>query len=113
MFRMELENIVANTVYIKARAGKLIIDLNIFKKNSNNLKLNAIKNKLTVDVTFKLEDGSKVINSEDVVVEAHLPNSQVELIKLNLKQKSKTEIILTGKTWLPLNQLIKLVAKSI
>ena len=90
----------------------VIIDLNIFKKNSNNLKLNAIKNKLTVDVTFKLEDGSKVINGEDVVVEAHLPNSQVELIKLNLKQKSKTEIILTGKTWLPLNQLIKLVAKS-
>ena len=29
MFRMELENIVANTVYIKARAGKLVIDLNV------------------------------------------------------------------------------------
>jgi hypothetical protein len=94
----------------------LIDSVNFFKKNPNHLKLNAVKNRLTVDVLFKTDESNgspRPMNQEDVQVEVlSADNKQIDVIKFGVKSKTKNEIVFTGTTWVQPNQFVKLVAKS-
>jgi hypothetical protein len=89
------------------------ISSKLFTKDSNNIKLVALKHKLTVEILFKPYDlkGASFLKETDLSVEART-ETQNELIKFKLKSSSNEELVFVGHCWFESNKPIKLFAKS-
>ena len=80
------------------------IDLksDIFTKNSNQLNLNALKHKVTLDVIYLFNDDKDklTVNKNDLRVSVKSKDQLIETIHLEQKSELKNQIIFSGKTWL-------------
>jgi hypothetical protein len=100
-----------------SKVNLITINQDMFKRNSNKLKLVAFKNLLKAEIIFKLENlnDKKRFSSKDLYIEVAYKNqngSQVEKVDLSVKSESDNEIVLTGNGWFEMNQQLNIAAKS-
>ncbi|RNA38965.1 nodal modulator 1-like [Brachionus plicatilis] len=74
----------------------------IFHKGANQLDLNALKHKVTVDLIYQFNDDKEklAVNKNDFWVLVKNKGQLVETLQLELKSEQKNQITFSGKTWL-------------